>query len=65
VVSEQERESKKADYQSAVARLYAANAQVNLDKSKVDQYQALVEFKQVKRRSTAPSRNERSTWEIS
>jgi RND family efflux transporter MFP subunit len=48
VVSEQERESKKADYQSAVAHLYAANAQVNLDKSKVDQYTALAEFKQVK-----------------
>jgi RND family efflux transporter MFP subunit len=48
VVSEQERESKKADYQSAVAQLYAADAQVNLDKSKVDQYTALAEFKQVK-----------------
>jgi RND family efflux transporter MFP subunit len=48
VVSEQERESKKADYESSVARLYAANAQVNLDKSKVDQYSALAEFKQVK-----------------
>jgi len=48
VVSEQERESKKADYESAVARLYAANAQVSLDKSKVDQYTALTEFKEVK-----------------
>jgi RND family efflux transporter MFP subunit len=48
VVSDQERESKKADYQSAVASLYAANAQVNLDKSKVAQYTALAEFKQVK-----------------
>ena len=48
VVSEQERESKKADYESSKARLYAANAQVNLDKSKVDQYNALAEFKQVK-----------------
>jgi RND family efflux transporter MFP subunit len=48
VVSEQERESKKADYQSSEARLYAADAQVNLDKSKVDQYSALTEFKQVK-----------------
>jgi RND family efflux transporter MFP subunit len=48
VVSEQERESKKADYESSAARLYAANAQVNLDKSKVDQYNALAEFKQVK-----------------
>jgi RND family efflux transporter MFP subunit len=48
VVSEQERESKKADFESSEARLYAANAQVNLDKSKVDQYTALAEFKQVK-----------------
>src|SRR3984957_10002061 len=48
VVSDQERESKKADYESSEARLYAANAQVNLDKSKVDQYNALAEFKQVK-----------------
>jgi RND family efflux transporter MFP subunit len=48
VVSEQERESKKADFESAEARLYAANAQVALDKSKVDQYNALTEFRQVK-----------------
>ena len=48
VVSEQERESKKADYESAEARLYAANAQVALDKSRVDQYNALTEFRQVK-----------------
>jgi RND family efflux transporter MFP subunit len=48
VVSEQERESKKADYESAQARLYAANAQVALDKSRVEQYSALTEFKQVK-----------------
>jgi RND family efflux transporter MFP subunit len=48
VVSEQERESKKADYESAEARLYAANAQVALDKSKVDQYVAMTEFRQVK-----------------
>ena len=47
VVSEQEREAKKADYQSAMARLYAANAQVASDKSKVDQYTALAQFKQV------------------
>jgi RND family efflux transporter MFP subunit len=47
VVSEQERESKKADFESSVARLYSANAQVALDKSKVDQYAALAEFKQV------------------
>jgi len=48
VVSEQERESKKADYESSEARLYAANAQVSLDRSKVDQYTALTEFKQVR-----------------
>jgi RND family efflux transporter MFP subunit len=48
VVSDQERESKKADYQSSEARLYAAGAQVALDKSKVDQYNAMTEFKQVK-----------------
>ena len=47
MVSEQERESKKADYESANARLFAANAQVALDKSKVDQYTALAQFKQV------------------
>jgi RND family efflux transporter MFP subunit len=48
VVSQQERDSKKADYQGALARLSAAIAQVALDKSKVDQYSALTEFKQVK-----------------
>jgi multidrug efflux pump subunit AcrA (membrane-fusion protein) len=47
-VSDQEREAKKADYEGSEARLYAADAQVNLDKSKVDQYGALAEFKQVK-----------------
>jgi RND family efflux transporter MFP subunit len=48
VVSEQERESKKADAQSAAARLYAAEAQVALDEARVQQYGALAEFKQVK-----------------
>ncbi len=48
VVSDQERQSKKADYESSEARLLAANAQVALDKSRVDQYSALSEFKQVK-----------------
>jgi RND family efflux transporter MFP subunit len=48
VVSEQERESKKADYNAASARLYAAQAQVASDKSRVDQYGALAEFKQVR-----------------
>jgi RND family efflux transporter MFP subunit len=50
VVSEQERESKKADYESAQARLYSAKAQVLLDQAKVDQYSAMAQFKRV----TAP-----------
>jgi len=48
VVSEQEREEKKADFNTASARLYAANAQVALDQSRVDQYTALTQFKQVR-----------------
>src|SRR5271165_3239751 len=48
VVSDQERDAKKADYESSEARLFAAHAQVDLDKSKVDQYSALAEFKLVK-----------------
>lgn len=48
VVSEQERESKKADYESSKARLFAADAQVALDQSRVDQFSALAEFKQVR-----------------
>jgi RND family efflux transporter MFP subunit len=48
VVSDQERAEKKADYESAAARLYAADAQVTLDRARVDQYNALAEFKQVK-----------------
>jgi RND family efflux transporter MFP subunit len=47
VVSEQERESKKADYDSAKARLYSAKAQVALDQAKVDQYNAMMQFKRV------------------
>jgi RND family efflux transporter MFP subunit len=47
VVSEQERESKKADFQSAEAKLFAAQAQVALDQSRVMQYRALTEFKRV------------------
>jgi RND family efflux transporter MFP subunit len=47
VVSDQERESKKADYASAQARLYAADAQVALDSSRVEQYGVLAQFKQV------------------
>lgn len=47
VVSDQERESKKADYHSAQGRLYAAKAQVALDESHVDRYTAMTEFKRV------------------
>jgi RND family efflux transporter MFP subunit len=50
VVSEQEREEKKADYQSALARLKSAQADVALDRARVNQYLALAEFKKV----TAP-----------
>lgn len=50
VVSEQEREEKKAGFDTAQARLYAADAQVALDQARVDQYSALTHFKQV----TAP-----------
>jgi len=48
VVSEQEKEEKKSDFESAEARQNAAKAQVALDKSKVDQYVAMTEFKQVR-----------------
>ena len=50
VVSEQERESKRSDYDSAVAKLNAAHAQVDLDKARVERIVALQQFKQV----TAP-----------
>lgn len=50
VVSEQERESKRTDYDSAIARLNAAHAQVEIDKARVERFTALQQFKQV----TAP-----------
>ncbi len=50
VVSEQEREAKKAGYNSAVAGLNEAKAQVALNKADVDRYTVLTQFKQV----TAP-----------
>jgi RND family efflux transporter MFP subunit len=50
VVSEQEREEKRADHDSAVARLKSAEAEVALDEARVRQYSALTQFKQV----TAP-----------
>lgn len=50
VVSEQEREQKHADYDSAEASLESAEADVTLDQARVNQYMAMSEFKQV----TAP-----------
>lgn len=50
VVSEQEREAKRADYDSAAAQQNAALAQVNVDQGEVDRLTALLAFKQV----TAP-----------
>jgi RND family efflux transporter MFP subunit len=50
VVSDQEREAKKADYDSAVAQQNAAAAEVNVDQGEVDRLIALSAFKQV----TAP-----------
>jgi RND family efflux transporter MFP subunit len=50
VVSVQEQQSKQADYQSAVARLDAAHADVSVAQAEVDRLQALEGFKQV----TAP-----------
>jgi RND family efflux transporter MFP subunit len=50
VVSEQEREEKKASDSSALAQLEAARAQVNLDQADVDRLTAFEQFKRV----TAP-----------
>jgi RND family efflux transporter MFP subunit len=50
VVSEQEREDKKAGDASATAELEAARAQVSLDQADVDRYSAFEQFKRV----TAP-----------
>lgn len=50
VVSEQEREEKRADYDSGLARLKSAEADVALAQARVNQYAALAEFKKV----TAP-----------
>ena len=47
VVSEQEREDKKASFASAVAKQHAAEARVNLDKSNVDRLTYMAQFKQV------------------
>lgn len=48
VVSEQERESKKAAAIAAESELVASKAQVTLDKADVDRLTSLTEFKQVK-----------------
>jgi RND family efflux transporter MFP subunit len=48
VVSDQERESKRASSAEAAAELNAARAQVALDQANVDRLIALTEFKQVK-----------------
>jgi len=50
VVSEQEREDKKAEFNGAVARLAAARAHVALDQADVDRFAAFEKFKRV----TAP-----------
>ena len=50
VVSDQEREEKRAGYDSAVARMKSAEADIALDQARVNQYAALSQFKQV----TAP-----------
>jgi len=50
VVSEQEREQKHSDFDSAEASLKSAEADVALDRAHVNQYLALAQFKQV----TAP-----------
>lgn len=48
VVSDQERDEKKAEYESSLARLNAAKSQVNLDQAEVDQLTALSQFKEVR-----------------
>ena len=50
VVSEQEREQKHAEYDSAAAQYQASLAQVTLNKAQTEQYTALTQFKRV----TAP-----------
>ena len=47
VVSEQERDAKKTGYDSAIAQLNQAKAQVGLDQAVVDRYTVLTQFKQV------------------
>ncbi len=47
IVSVQDREAKKADYQSSIAKVQAAEAQVKLHQADVESLQALTQFKQV------------------
>ena len=47
VVSEQEQESKKAEYNSAVARYNASLADANVDQSQVNQLTAFEDFKRI------------------
>jgi RND family efflux transporter MFP subunit len=47
VVSEEERDAKKAGYDSAFAQLAQAQAQLGLDQANIDRYTALTQFKQV------------------
>ncbi len=47
VVSDQEREEKKAEYQTSVARLAAANAKASADQADVDRIQAMEAYKDV------------------
>jgi RND family efflux transporter MFP subunit len=47
VVSEQERDAKKTGYDSAIAQLNQAKAQVGLDQAVVDRYTVLTQFKRV------------------
>ncbi len=65
VVSDQEREAKKADYESANARLYAANAQVALENLKSINTGTWRSSSRSSRPLTAPSPNAKSTSAIS
>jgi RND family efflux transporter MFP subunit len=47
VVSEQEQQSKKADYNSAIARVNSAQAEVAVDQGELERLQALESFKKI------------------
>ena len=67
VVSDQERDSTKAGYQGAIARLDVARAQLKVDQADADRYRVLTKFKQVgprrtpARSSSTPDRHRQST----